>query len=92
MAEDPEESEIGESGFPETRDSCTRESRYAIFRYNLNRPSVGQVATIENHRRLVPSENWEFRRHRHAGIENPETAKGNQDRPSFEGRVSVDLK
>jgi hypothetical protein len=44
VAEDPEESEIGESGFPETRDSCTRKSRYAILRYNQDRPSEGQVS------------------------------------------------
>jgi hypothetical protein len=55
-------------------------------------PSI--CGTGGNHREpsaFGPIEKSEFRRHRHAGIENPETTKGNQDRPSFKGRVSVDL-
>jgi hypothetical protein len=56
VAEDPEESEIGESGFPETRGSCTRKSRYTILRYNQDRPSEGQVLEIKRHRHLTHRE------------------------------------
>jgi hypothetical protein len=61
-------------------------------RYNQSRPSVGQVATIKN-----PSENREsayrgFRGHetfafRNREVRNPETARGDKDRPSFRTRV-----
>jgi hypothetical protein len=60
-------------------------------RYNQSRPSVGQVATIKN-----PSENREsayrgFRGHetfalRNREVRNPETARGDQDRPSTRTR------
>jgi hypothetical protein len=53
MVEDPEESEIGETRLPETRDLCTRESRYAILQYNQDHPSEGQVLEIKRHRHLT---------------------------------------
>jgi hypothetical protein len=93
VAEDPEESEIGigvpgDKRFPK-RDFPSlgaeipdRDSR--ATREIQSEPSI--CGTGGNHREpsAFSHRKSEFRRHRHVGIENPETTKGNQDRPSFE--------
>jgi hypothetical protein len=81
VARDPEESRIGESRFPEIRDSCMLDSRSAIYRQDLSRPSEGQVSEIKAPSEFDASKNWSFQGH---GM----LATGNRD-PRFPDRINT---
>ena len=82
VARDPEESRIGESGFPEIRDSCMLDSRSAIYRQDLSRPSEGQVSEIKALSEFDASGNRSSRGHENQDIISPETPRINPGRPS----------